>query len=336
MLMLPLLLLCGEVTPKTIAASNARRISASLLARPLSLWVEVVGPLRWLIRQVSDRLTSWVVGPELAPENLLQADELRSLVEDVVETGELNATGRALINNSLSAGATEVVKIMTPRSRTAFLDADAGVEEVLRQFTALRHLRVPVYRGHRDNLLGFLHVEDVIAWRHDRPGETPPELELLLRPPVVVPLTKRVDEMFAFFQRNHARAAAVLNEFGGVAGFVTISDVLRTIFGSLLAPAPAEPDFTRVGPDVFEAAGDTKLGAFHRLTGLGLDDPRMTTLAGVAFRHLDRLPRVGDSVVVDGLCLEVLEMDAHRIAKLRVSRGHSSEVEPEGSPEELR
>ena len=328
--MLPLLLLCGEVTPKTIAATNARRVSSGLLARPLSLWVQLVAPLRWVIRSVSDRLTTAIVGPERTPSNILQADELQSLVEDVVETGELDATGRMLINNSLSAGATEIVKIMTPRSRTAFLDADDGLEEVLRAFTKLKHLRVPVYRQHRDNLLGFLHVEDVIALRRgERDTAT---LEQLLRPPVVVPLTKRVDEMFAFFQRNQARAAAVLNEFGGVAGFITISDVLRHVFGELLGAAPSEPSLEQLGPDLFEVAGDTRLRTFNRLTGLGLDDPRMTTIAGVMFRHLDRLPHVGDTVVVDGLTLEVLDMDAHRIARVRVSGAPAAPSSPSEAP----
>jgi CBS domain containing-hemolysin-like protein len=285
-----------------------------------------VAPLRWVIRRVSDRMTTWIVGPERAPENILQADEVRSLVDDVVETGELGATGRMLINNSLTAGATEIVNIMTPRSRTAFLDADLPLDELLTEFRRLRHLRVPVYRGHRDNLLGFLHVEDVIARQHE-PGAAPARVEELVQPPVVVPLTKRVDEMFTFFQRNQARAAAVLNEFGGVAGFITISDVLRTIFGELLGQAPSEPSLVQVGPDTYEAAGDTKLGVFNRLTGFGLGDPRMTTVAGVAFRHLDRLPQVGDSLLVDGLTLTVLEMDAHRIARVRVGRTASGDTD---------
>ncbi len=324
LVMLPLLLLVGEVTPKTIAESNARRLSSGLLARPVELWIQVVTPLRWLIRAISDRLTTWIVGPGRAPENLLRADELRSLVEDVAETGDLDATGRMLINNSLSAGATEIVKIMVPRSRIFFLDADREIDEVLAGFRQRRHLCAPVYRGHRDNLVGFLHAEDVIGQRLDQPREAPARLEDLLRRPVVVPLTKRVDEMFAFFQRNQARAAAVLNEFGGVAGFITISDVLRFIFGDLLGQAPSEPSLVQVDPDAYEVAGDTKLGVLQGLTGFGLDDPRMTTVAGVAFRHLDRLPAVGDTVLVDDLSLTVLEMDAHRIARLRVARAPTS------------
>jgi CBS domain containing-hemolysin-like protein len=321
LVMLPVLLLVGEVTPKTIAVSNPRRISADVVARPMSGWVWLVSPLRWIIRTVADRMTTWVVGPQRSPEHLLQIDEFRSLVEDFAEAGQLRTTSRVLINNLLAAGSTEIVHIMTPRSSTTFIDAARGLSGVLERFKKLKHWRVPVYRGHRDNLVGFLHAEDVIRWQLDGADPGASRLDEILHPPVVVPLTKKVDEMFEFFQRHDARAAAVLNEFGGVAGFITVNDVLRFTFGPITAPVETVSTVQSVGPDAYEAPGDTKLTEFNRVTNFGLKDPRMTTVAGVAFRQIDRLPRVGDEARVNGLTITVLEMDAHRIARVRVSRG---------------
>jgi CBS domain containing-hemolysin-like protein len=327
LVMLPLLLLVGEVTPKTIAVSDPRRMSANLVARPLSAWVRLIAPLRWLIRNVSDRITTWIVGPQRSPEHLLQIDEFQSLVEDFAEAGRLKASSRVLINNLLAAGTTEIVKIMTPRRRTAFIDSEMGLPAALEQFTQLRHWRVPVYRQHRDNLVGFLYAEDVLRLHFDSVDLMASSLGDVLRPPIVVPLTKHVDEMFEFFLRNNARAAAVLNEFGGVAGFITVNDVLRFIFGPLATRPEVETPVQQVAADVYEAPGDTKLGEFNRVTNFGLQDPRMTTIGGVAFRHLDRLPHVGDEAVVEGLTITVLEMDAHRIARVRVARGRAPEVE---------
>jgi hypothetical protein len=122
--------------------------------------VRLIAPVRWLVRHVSDRITTWIVGPHRASEHILQIDEFRSVIEDVAQTGKLTGTARTLINNLLSAGATEIVEIMTPRSRTVFLDAELGVPRLVEEFREARHSRVPVYRQHRDNLVGFLHSED--------------------------------------------------------------------------------------------------------------------------------------------------------------------------------
>jgi CBS domain containing-hemolysin-like protein len=152
-----------------------------------------------------------------------------------------------------------------------------------------------------------------------------------MRPPIVVPLTKTVDEMFDFFLRNNARAAAVLNEFGGVAGFITVHDVLRFIFGPHTMKSLNETRIRQIAPDTYEVPGDTKLAEFNRVTHFGISDRRMTTIGGVAFRHLDRLPHVGDETIVEGLTITVLEMEEHRIARVRVGRGTTSELHPHPS-----
>ena len=110
---------------------------------------------------------------------------------------------------------------MTPRTRTNFIEASLDIHQALDLFRRYRHPRVPVYRSSRDNLVGFLHAEDIVRIVFDDTDLSAITLDDLLRPPVVVPLTKKVDEMFDFFQANQARAAAVLNEFGGTGGRVT-------------------------------------------------------------------------------------------------------------------
>jgi CBS domain containing-hemolysin-like protein len=325
LVMVPLLLLFGEVTPKTISVSNPVRISTRVVATPMSLWVRIVAPLVWMIRGVADRITTLIVGEEKAAENILHLDEFRTLVEAVAKEGELNATERALIYNLLEAGDTEVVEIMTPRTRTAFINVDMPVPEMVERFRTFRHPRVPVFRTHRDNLVGFIHAEDVL--RHIIDGTDLSSLapEDIMHPPVVVPLTKKVDEMFDFFQAKNARAAAVLNEFGGVEGFVTMKDVLTFIFGQISGEVQGQEHYQERDENYYEVRGDMKLNDFNNLTNFGIEDPRMTTIGGVAFRHLDRLPRVGDQVTVEGITITVLEMDEHRIHRVRVSRGEGAE-----------
>jgi CBS domain containing-hemolysin-like protein len=329
--MIPLLLLFGEVTPKTIAVSNPVRISTDIVAAPLSVWVKFVTPLRWAIRSIADRITTLIVGEEKTAENILQMDEFRSLVEEVADKGELDATERALIYNLLEANDTEIVEIMTPRTRIRFLDEALSVKEMVDRFRAYRHPRVPVFRKHHDNIVGFIHAEDLLRLVLDEADLSALKPEDIMHPPVVVPLTKKVDEMFDFFQANNARAAVVLNEFGGVEGLVTMRGVLNFIFGQVSGEVTGQELYHERDKNDYEVPGDMKLNDFNNLTNFGIEDPRMTTIGGVAFRHLDRLPRPGDRVTVEGIIITVMEMDEHRITKVRVNRGTLEEDDVEGT-----
>ena len=320
LVMVPLLLLLGEVTPKTIAVSMPVRYS-SWVSIPLAGWVRLITPLRWALRGVSDRLTTMIVGEPKTRENLLQIDEFRSLVEDVTEEGVLDATERVLIYNLLEAGDTEIVEVMTPRTQVNFLDIETPIPTLVENFRQFRHPRVPVFRGHRDNVVGFIHSEDVVRLVLDGVDVTQLSSEDLIQPPVMVPLTKRVDEMFEFFQSNNTRAAVVLNEFGGVEGFITLKDVLTFIFGEISGDLEGEELYREHDENEYTVPGDMKLVDFNNLTNFGIEDPRMTTIGGVLFRHLDAMPRVGDRVGIEGFDLTVLEMDGLRIAKVQVRKG---------------
>ena len=322
LVMVPLMLLLGEVTPKTVAVSNPVRYSTRVVARPLWLWIRFIAPIRWAIRGIADRVTTLVVGEAKAADNILQVDEFLTLVEQVAEEGVLDSTERALIYNLLEANETEIVEVMTPRTQMAFLNMDMSVPEMVERFVSYRHPRVPVFKTHRDNLVGFVHAEDILRLILDDVdlGQYTPED--IMHAPVVVPLTKKVDEMFDFFQVNRARAAACLNEFGGVEGFITMRGVLNFIFGDISGGSRETAAlYEERDNNIYDVPGDMKLNDFNNLTNFGIEDPRMTTIAGYAFRLLDRLPREKDRVESEDIMIQILEMDDHRISRVRVAKG---------------
>lgn len=319
LIMVPLLLLFGEVTPKTIAVTNPVAVSTRIIAAPMNLWVRLITPFRWLVRLLADRVTTLLVGEEKAPENILQVDEFRTLVQAVEKSGELSSTERILIDNLLAAGSTEIVQIMIPRTRTAYINAKLSIPQMVEQVRQLRHRRIPVYRETFDNIVGFIHAEDLMRYALEDADFGRLELVDILHPPIMVPPTKKVDEMFEFFLAKNAHAAAVLNEFGGIDGFITLTSVVNFIFGHATGEEPLSAFYTETGPDVFEVDGNMKLTDFNTVTNFGIVDSRMTTIGGVVLRQLDRLPEVGDEVVVEGIRLTVLQMDAHRIARLTVT-----------------
>ncbi|MDP6706471.1 MAG: transporter associated domain-containing protein [Alphaproteobacteria bacterium] len=206
------------------------------------------------------------------------------------------------------------------------LKDDLSVPELVAKFREIKHPRVPVCHEQHDALVGFIHAEDILRLVLDDADLGKLTLKEIIHPPVVAPPTKYVDEMFDFFQNNNARAAAVINEFGGVEGFITMRDIVNFIFGEISEGVVGQDLYEERDENIFEVRGDMKLTDFDDLTNFGIKDPRMTTIGGVVFRYLDRLPKVGDSVAMDGYVATVLEMDGHRLAQVRVAKGTVEDV----------
>ena len=319
--MFPLLLLLGEITPKTIAIHSPVKVSTGVVAGPLSVWVRMVTPLRLIVHVVAEFVTKALVGTERSKDNLLNADEFRTIVDSVEEDAVLGPTERVLINNLLACSETEVIEIMTQRTQIDFLNGDRPLPDLIEEFLTIGHTRVPVWRNHRDNIIGVMHVDDVAGLIQDKADFSKIQIDDILRSPVVVPLTNTVDEVFEIIRSNKVNSALVLNEYGGVEGLITARDVIGFVFGELTGEVIDTDRYRMDEHNTYELPGDMKLGEFNNLTNFGLTDPRMTTIGGVAFRHFNRVPEIGDSVVVDGATITVLAVDFHRIAKLRVVKG---------------
>ncbi len=326
LVMVPLLLLVGEVTPKTIAVNHPLGFARQISARVLPRWIVLVTPLREVVRQVADRVTTLLVGEAVARENLLRTDELKSLLEEGEETGIIDATERVLIDNLLEAAETDILHIMTPGPRLCLLDADQPLPDLIRAFRGYRHPRVPVYSGHWDNVIGFVHSEDVLRLVRGGADLDDLSLESILRPANFLPPTVKVDELFNFFQEHKTRACIVLGEFGEVLGIVTMKDVLSFIFGELTTQLHGSDEYERT-PEGDIVPGWMRLLDLYTFTNIDLDDPTMTTIGGLVFRLFGRLPQVGECVDFEGYRFEVLGIDGLRISRLLIARSSAARVE---------
>ena len=328
LIMVPLLLLFGEVTPKTIAVNAPVKFSTVLTARFLPKWILLVTPLRDVVRMVADRVTTFVVGEHVGRENILKADELRTLMADSEETGVIQASERVLIDKVLEAAETDVARIMTPGPQIRFLDGDLPVEELIEEFRSYRHPRVPVYRGHWDNVIGFLHADDLLRRINADADRSGIQLREILRPAHFVPPTKKVDEMLEYFQRFNTRAAVVIGEYGEVLGIVTMKDVLSFIFGEISGKMRNQEYYQEEDNDSFTVPGYMRLADLRTLTNFDIEDPLMNTIGGVALVLFGRLPRVGEKVFFADYQITIKEVIGMRITRVRVSRGRTPD-EPE-------
>lgn len=320
LIMAPMLLLIGEVTPKTIAVSFPIKFATRITARVLPRWITFITPLREGVRAVSDRITTFIVGDEVSRENILQPDELRTLLEEGEETGIIDATERVLIDNLLEASETDIYRIMTPSPRIRFLDASLPVPELIEQFRKLRHPRVPVYQGNWDNVIGFIHSETILKLTRAGGDMQDVTLDRIIKPAHFVPPTKKVDEMFDYFQAHNTRAAIILGEYGEVLGIVTMKDVLTFIFGEISGRMEGQEYYQEQDENSYTVPGDMRLTDFYNLTNFDIDDPVMATIGGVAFRLFDRMPAEGDKVLYEGYEFTAKEVTGLRISKVRVCK----------------
>jgi len=333
LVMVPLLLLFGEVTPKTVAVNFPVKFATSVSARILPKWIVLITPLREAVRFVADRITTLLVGEMVDRENILHPDELRTLLEEGEETGVIDATERVLIDNIMEAAETDISHILTPGPRIRFLDAKGSIPEMIEQFREFQHPRIPVYSGHWDNVIGFLHSEDLLRLVRGDKDLSQVKLDDILKPAHFVPPTKKVDEMFDYFQEHNTRVAIVLGEYGEVLGIVTMKDVLTFIFGEITGRMKGQEFYQETDENSYVVPGDMRLTDFYNLANFDIEDPVMTTIGGVAFRLFDRLPKVGESVVSEGYEFVVKEVTGLRISQIQVRKISTRKKQPETTGE---
>ncbi|MGB5454536.1 MAG: hemolysin family protein [Gammaproteobacteria bacterium] len=319
-IMVPLLLLIGEVTPKTIAVSIPIKFSTRVSARILPRWILLITPLREAVRLVADRITTYIVGESVDRENILQPDEFRTLLEEGEETGIIDATERVLIDNLLEAAETDISRIMTPGPRIRFLDASLPVPELIEEFRKYHHPRIPVFQGHWDNVIGLIRSEDILKLVRGGGDLGQVTLDMILKPVHFVPPTKKVDEMFDYFQEHNTRVAIILGEYGEVLGIVTMKDVLTFIFGEISGAMEGQKYFKEEDENSYIVPGDMRLSDFYNLTNFDIEDPVMCTIGGVAFRLFDKLPVAGDKVSSEGYEFVTKEVKGLRISKVLVRK----------------
>jgi len=318
--MVPLLLLIGEVTPKTIAVNFPIKFASVVTAKILPKWIAIITPLREVIRLVADQITTLIVGDVVDRQNILQPDEFRTLLEEGEESGIIDATERILIDNMLEASDTDISRIMTPSPRIHFLDAELPVTELIEQFRNFRHPRIPVYKGHWDNVIGFVHSEEILKLIRGTDDPEEITLDMIIKPADFVPPTKKIDEMFDYFQAHNTRVAIILGEYGEVLGLVTMKDVLTFIFGEISGTMVGMEYYSEEDENSYIVPGDMRLADFYNLTNFDIDDPVMSTIGGVVFRLFDCLPAVNDTITYEGYEFVVKEVKGLRISQVLVRK----------------
>lgn len=322
--MLPILLLVGEITPKTIAVRHNIAF-AGLVTPPISLFMRLITPLRRVVRWVANIFITLIVGEQREKNTTVTEEMVRTLTEQAAEDGVLDDAEREYIHNIFTFGNLRVRDVMVPRARVVFLPKQATWQEATRVFQQTGLTRIPVYDGHRDDIVGLLHVRDMVKAGPPL-AKDPQGIIKLLRKPYFVVETRLVSSLFQTFRERKQSMAMVVDEFGGLIGLVTMDDLLGTIFGKLHGPsgrfAREEEEINQTADGCYQLNGVLPLEEFNRLTGnhLYFAEFAVETLGGAIVHHLGELPATGQRVVIEGWEFQVKSVERNRIVKVHARR----------------
>lgn len=307
-------LVVGELTPKRLALQHAERY-ALFLGGAVDVMAKVTAPFIWLLSKSSDAILKVLGGDPSAGKEQISGEELRGMV---AAHEDLTDEERELIDDVFSAGDREIREIMIPRTEVAFLDADLPVFKAVKIVADKPHSRYPVSDESQDDVIGFVHVRDLLdpdlQGRSIRIGD-------LSREVLRLPGSKQVIPTLTQMRAASMHMAIVVDEYGGTAGIITMEDLVEELIGDIRDEYDTDESegVIKPGTDLM-IDGLLNLDDFTEETLLELPEGPYETVAGFIAAQLGRLPMVNDEVEVTGGKLTVVEMDGRRVARIHVVR----------------
>ena len=284
-------------------------------------------PLVWLLSKSTNLVVTIVGGNPKANRTVMTEEELRDLV---ASNQVLSQDEREIVADVFDAGKRQLREVLLPRTEVEFVSADTPLSEAARLAASVPYSRLPVYRDSYDNVIGFVHIRDLLdPARSGRPltvGQVARHIKFL-------PISKTVLTALSEMRRERAHLAIVLDEYGGTAGIVTLEDLVEELIGDIRDEydvADSEPRRLRGGE--VEVDGLLNLHEFTEQTGIDLPEGPYETAAGFVLARLGEVPAVGQSVEVAEHRITVTEMDGRRIARLRIAPAGGNPEPPDGSP----
>ncbi len=319
-LVLPVLLLFGEITPKTFAIYNNEKFS-SFAVTPLTFFEKWITPLRWLVRKISDKIANIFVKESSRKGSILTEDVVKTMIEEGEKEGVLDTQEKERIYKIFDFGDTKVNEVMTLRSNLFYLPVEMPLTEMIQKIKQKHFSKVPIYKRNHDNIIGVLFATDLIGLPQEKLENSKSTLKMLLRKPYFTPDTKRVDELFRTFQRKKISLSVVLDEYGGVQGLVTMEDLLEEIFGEITDEYEKEQKHHEKLTDrVFKVKANMPLPDFNILVGSKFTSDEVETIGGLVFSLFGELPQEKMSIKYHNLDFVVEKISGNRIDSLIVKK----------------
>ena len=316
------LLIFGEIVPKTIAISRSERI-ALLFALPLKGIEVLFLPLVAVLQQIS-RLFLPAGGSQARS---ITENELRSLIDIGESEGAFEPAEAELLENVFRFGDRQVREVMTPRTEIVFIQRGASLAEFLDIYAEHSHARFPVYKDTTDNVVGILSAKDILKAMTARDKTREEPVTDVIRDVYFVPETKRVAELFDELRHTGNRISMVVDEFGGLAGLVTLKRLLEEIVGPVGEEgARPEGEYLAIDENTFRVDGGMSIEEVNEEIGVQLRDGDYETIAGFVLDVLGHIPVPGEEFEYENIKIEITHMDKLKIETIKLTREQQEET----------
>jgi len=314
-------LVYGELVPKRIAMRHPFKVIKYTIGL-LIFTAAILRPFVYFLTFATN-LSLRIIGINPAEhEKTVTEEEIRMMVDVGRESGSIHENEKEMIENIFEFNDTQVSEIMTHRTNIVSLEVTADFQEVLAVAVNEKFTRIPVYRDSIDNIIGILHIKDLLTLAVDG-MEQPFSLEKMIREPFIVPETKTIDETFHEMQKEHEQIAVVIDEYGGTAGIITMEDLLEEIVGNMQDEYDEEDEeIIRQDENTLIVDGMTSLDEISDELDIELPQDRdYDTIAGMVIDLLGRIPDEDEhpEITFSHMTFTVLEMEEKRIAKIKIT-----------------
>ena len=310
-----LVLVFGEITPKTVAAHSADSMALKI-APVIRFLMIVLTPLVIIVNALAGAVMKLLRTDRENTKETMTEEELRTIVQVGHEEGVIEKEEQQMIDNVFDFGDTIARDVMIPRIDMTWIPEDADYDTVLSTFREDKYTRMPVCRDSADTVVGIINVKDLLL----RDPEKPFRIADCMREPLFTHERKKTSELMREMRKNYTNIAIVLDDYGVTAGMVTMEDLLEEIVGEIRDEydTDEEKSIRRTGDGEYAVEGDVRIQELNETLGLDLSSEENETVGGLVVELLDHLPETGESVAMGNVRFTVREMDKNRIGKLSV------------------
>ena len=314
-----LILIFGEVIPKTYAAQHAEQLALAY-TRPIELIIWILYPFVWILGHIGLSFTRATAEKD-EDKKIVSEEEILTAISVGEAEGVWEEDEAEMLQNAFEFADRPVKEVMQPRTEIAWLEQGASIAKFLELYRQFPYSRFPVYSGTPDNVIGVLSVKDVIMAQANNTLSTESPIDELIRTVHFVPENKRLGEVLAGMRDNSYHLVVVVDEYGGVAGIATLEHLTAEIMGSIGDElAVIEEDFVTIDANTFEVDGSLRIEEANEELGLDLPDGDYETIAGFILSNLGRIPEQGEQLKYKNLQMAILEMRQMKIERILVTK----------------
>lgn len=314
-----LILVFGEITPKTYSSYNPEKV-AMKLGRPLEVLSMIFNPILFVLNKITQILIRSLGGNITSDRNTVSEEEIKTLVDVGEEVGIIEKQEREMIESIFEIGDIKVTEVMVPRIDTVYLEEDTSIENAIKKVIEYGYSRIPIINESIDNIIGVVYAKDLLAC-YLRSGKEDLKINDFIRPAYYVPQSKKAIDLLTEMQLEKVHMAIVLDEYGGTLGLVTIEDILEEIVGDILDEYDDEKNLIEyTDENIVIVNSKISIEETNEILGENIPLDDYESLGGFVFNLLGRIPRVGDVIEYNNIIFKVLEVQNRRVKKIELSK----------------